>query len=129
MYVSAPQHMGSTCLTPTRRVPPGARPNGISSRLLCNNIHMRLLGEIVRLQVQTASLKPGERGQRWYDPSCLRVVPALDLEPDGVEGHGDDRFLVDVHNARHPQSKRRSENAISIGFTAHYERMQRQFGV
>src|SRR5690606_22763681 len=40
----------------------------------------------------------------------------------------DGRRVVDVHNATHPQSKNRDGiNAISFGFTGHYQRMRQAF--
>ena len=91
---------------------------------------MRLLGEIVRLQVQTASLKVGTPPRRRYDPAGLRQVAALSLTADGVRGWTEDgQPLDDVHNLTHPASKNRGgSNGISIGFDAHYDAMRARFG-
>ena len=88
------------------------------------------IGLIVRLQVQTASLKVGEAPRQRYDPSPLLPVPALALDPDGAVGliPGGEP-VVDVHNRRHPSSRQsHGINALSIGFTSHYERMRERFG-
>lgn len=91
---------------------------------------MREIGPIVRLQVQTASLKVGEAPRRRYDPSPLLHVPALALDADGAVGlipTGDP--VVDIHNRRHPSSRQsHGVNALSIGFTSHYDRMRERFG-
>jgi len=88
---------------------------------------LELLGRIVRLQVQTASLKRGERPRRWYDPAFIRPVPRLRLDEGGATGW--DRItLPDVHHRDHPQSKFRGENGLSIGFTGHYDRLRSRFG-
>ena len=90
---------------------------------------MELLGRIVRLQLQPASLKVGGKPER-YDPTPLCVAPRLTLGPGGVIGwteHGEP--IDDVHNRTHPDSKNRGgANGISIGFTAHYEAMRARFG-
>ena len=90
---------------------------------------MELIGAIVRLQVQPTSLKVGERPRR-YDPSPLRSVPALRLEPAGVTGiDEDDTAIGDVHHRDHPAAKNRGgSNGLSVGFTAHYAAMRGRFG-
>jgi hypothetical protein len=90
---------------------------------------MELIGTIVHLQIQCSSLKLGERPRRWFDPSPLLVVSALELSPDGVVGVlPDGRRIVDVHNREHPQSRHGSGNGVSIGFTSHYAQMRARHG-
>ena len=90
---------------------------------------MELLGEVIRLQVQTTSLKVGERPHSRYDPAGIVEVPRLELEPGGVNGFSaDGTRLDDVHHAGHPRSKSRGSNAISILFTAHYDEIRDRFG-
>ena len=86
-----------------------------------------LIGKIVRLQVQTSSLKCGNRPRSWYNPEFIRAVPALRLDDGGVTGW-DDGDIADVHHRDHPQSKWRGENGLSVGFTGHYARMRNRFG-
>ena len=91
---------------------------------------MRELGRIVRLQVQQDSIKTGVKPFQTYTPiPNLKSVQSLNLNADGVEGvdeHGD--TLPDIHNATHPNSKFRDDNAVSIGFTGHYEKIRDRFG-
>lgn len=87
-----------------------------------------VVGRIVRLQVQTASLKRGERPHRWYDPAPITPVSTLLLDKNGVRGVLDDVMLEDVHNLTHAESKFRADNGISIGFTSHYAAMRDRFG-
>jgi len=88
---------------------------------------LELLGTIVRLQVQTSSLKCGERPRSWYNPEFIRPVPTLRLDDGGVTGlDGED--IADVHHRDHPRSKWRGENGVSVGFTGHYARMRNRFG-
>ncbi|MDQ3653860.1 MAG: hypothetical protein M3457_02115, partial [Chloroflexota bacterium] len=88
---------------------------------------LELLGTIVRLQVQTASLKCGDRPRSWYNPEFIRPVPELRLDDGGVTGlDGED--IADVHHRDHPRSKWRGENGVSVGFTGHYARMRDRFG-
>lgn len=90
---------------------------------------MRLLGRIVRLQVQRASLKVGDGADRRYDPAPIVSMPRLRLDPDGAVGLPDGLApIVDVHNRRHPGSKNRGANALSVGFTSHYRAMRERFG-
>jgi hypothetical protein len=90
---------------------------------------VRLIGTIVRLQVQESSLKVGNKPRR-YDPAPIQSVPALSVSAAGVVGlaeHGG--TIVDVHHHYHPTSKNRGgENGISLGFTGHYLAMRRRFG-
>ena len=86
------------------------------------------LGRIVRLQLQRDSLKAGPPGGRWYDPAPLLSVDALYVTADGVALDPTGAPL-DVHHARHPQSKnRRGINGVSVCFTSHYARMRERFG-
>ena len=91
---------------------------------------MRVIGSIVRLQVQEVSLKVA--GPRWrrYDPAGLRSVRVLELNDGGVRGWTDESApLDDVHHRDHPSSKNRGgENGISVGFTSHYCAMRERFG-
>lgn len=91
---------------------------------------MRELGRIIRLQVQTDSIKSGSRLREQYTPHPNLVsVAALRLTPNGVEGVGfNGDVLPDVHNALHPRSKNRGDNGISINFTGHYRAMRERFG-
>ena len=92
---------------------------------------LELLGSIIRLQVQTASLKIGQRPTSWYDPRFIRTVPALRIDDGGVaglDGAGGGVAIADVHHRDHPQSKYRGENGVSLGFTGHYARMRDRFG-
>ena len=82
--------------------------------------HLELIGSIVRLQVQTRSLKRGERPRSWYDPAAIRSLKAVRIDAGGVIG--------DVHHRDHPASKHRGKNGLSLGFTSHYERMRDRFG-
>ena len=87
---------------------------------------MKRLGPLVRLQIQTASLKRGEKPHQWYDPSALVEAEALRLDAKGA-ALADGR--LDVHHLDHPQTKQvPGENALSMGFTAHYGRMRARFG-
>src|SRR5215216_4561414 len=90
---------------------------------------MRFLGSIVRLQVQTVSLKVGTAPQRRYDPAGICAVPTLELNYGGVQGWtADNEPLTDVHHRDHPASKNRGgENGISLGFTSHYQEMRDRF--
>lgn len=91
---------------------------------------MQLVGAIVRLQVQAASLKAGAKQPRWFDPAPLRTVPALRVTADGVTGLADDGDeILDVHNRAHPASKNRGgTNGLSVCFTGHYAAMRERFG-
>ena len=90
---------------------------------------MKLLGPIVRLQVQLASLKVGGESFERYDISPLTMAAGLIVTDGGVHGiDGDGGRLADVHHRDHPASKYREENALSIGFTGHYQLMRARFG-
>lgn len=91
---------------------------------------MTPIGKIVRLQIQRSSLKVGEKPNRVYDPAPLLAVETLTLTPTGAEARlPDGAVLLDVHNARHPDTKNiENENSLSVGFTHHYELIRKQFG-
>lgn len=90
---------------------------------------VRMLGEIVRLQVQTTSLKVGQAPRRRYDPAGIVAVPELVVDTGGVSGiTADGGRLSDVHHADHPITKSRGNNGVSVLFTAHYDAMRERFG-
>lgn len=88
------------------------------------------LGPIVRLQVQTSSLKVGEGNRIRFDLGGLRSVNEVEIDDGGVWGiAADGSRLADVHHRDHPQSKIRGTlNGISVGFTRHYDAMRARFG-
>ena len=90
---------------------------------------MTPVGRVVRLQVQTATLKRGEKPNRVYDPSPLRAVKELRLTPSGAVGitEGGER-LLDVHHREHEASKHEPGREVSFGFTSHYGKMRGQYG-
>lgn len=90
---------------------------------------MQLIGSVVRLQVQSRSLKAGERPRRWYDPEPIVAVPRLGVDATGVVGwDADGNRIEDVHNTAYPGGRNRGNNHVSVGFTSHYGAMRRRFG-
>jgi hypothetical protein len=84
------------------------------------------LGRIVRIQVQRDSVKRKGTG---YDPTPILSVGEAAIGPFGVVGRHDDAWVIDVHHGAHPSGKGGGRRALSIGFTHHYEMMDRRFGV
>jgi hypothetical protein len=90
---------------------------------------MTPLGRVVRLQVQTASLKRGDRPNRVYDPAPLAAVSELRLTPRGASGvTAEGKLLLDVHHADHPATKHEPGREVSFGFTSHYGTMRSRYG-
>jgi hypothetical protein len=91
---------------------------------------MRELGQIVRLQIQRASLKSGEKPTRVYDTRPLLSVERLAVGPDGALGQAPDgSWVVDVHHRAHPRTKNEDgAHGLSLGFTSHYGLMRDRFG-
>ncbi|MCW2681073.1 MAG: hypothetical protein JWM62_2474 [Frankiales bacterium] len=90
---------------------------------------MKVLGTVVRLQVQRSRLKPGPRGARVYDPSPLLEVSTLEVGPRGVVGWVDGESHLDVHHADHSDSRNNQlRNGLSLLPGAHYDRMRSRFG-
>jgi hypothetical protein len=89
---------------------------------------MREIGTVVRLQVQTASLKRGERPRRVYDPAPLAEAERLRLSPFGAAAERDSAPQLDVHHAAHPASKHEPGREVSFGFVSHYRRMRDEYG-
>ena len=87
------------------------------------------LGRVVRLQVQTDTLKRGERPDRVYDTAPLVEVVRLSLSPIGAVGRsasGEEH--LDVHHPAHPRTKSTPGREVSFGFTSHYGRMRGRYG-
>jgi hypothetical protein len=91
---------------------------------------VRRLGRIVRLQVQVAPLKHGERPDRGYDTGRIRRVANLEVTNHGVVGYDGDPLesILDVHHRDHPESRYRGDNGISLLTTGHYALMRQRFG-
>ncbi len=88
------------------------------------------IGSVRVLQIQQSALKKRQGNLRIYDPQALLPVSRLQLTAQGVIGlTPQGETLMDLHHADHPESRNRGgENAISVGFTAHYERLRERFG-
>lgn len=87
------------------------------------------IGRVVRLQVQTDSLKRGERPRRVYDPAPLSEVARLRVSPSGAVGvtaAGEE--ILDVHHPGHPRTKTAPGREVSFGFTSHYGHMHDRYG-
>ncbi|MEX0881060.1 MAG: hypothetical protein WEB59_15275 [Thermoanaerobaculia bacterium] len=87
------------------------------------------IGRVVLLQVQTDSLKRGERPRRVYDPAPLSEVSRLRVSPSGAAGvtaAGEE--ILDVHHPGHPRTKTAPGREVSFGFTSHYGRMHDRYG-
>lgn len=89
---------------------------------------MEAIGLIAEVQIQTDSLKRGERSRRVYDPTHLLAVPAIRLSAAGVVGLIDGRELLDRHHRAHANSGRRESNGISFNFTSHYAAIHARYG-
>lgn len=91
---------------------------------------MQKIGTIKFVQVQQDSLKDHlADGTRIYNPTPLLQLNRIKLTTDGVIGLTDnDDTIIDVHNTRHPNSRYRGDNPISIGFTSHYNKMREEMG-
>ena len=87
------------------------------------------IGPVVRLQIQSESLKRGERPRRIYDPAPLLQVESLRLSRAGALGvTSEGREMPDVHHAAHPRSQGSAGREVSFGFTGHYAAMQDRYG-
>lgn len=90
---------------------------------------MTPLGKVVRLQVQAAALKSGERPNRVYGTGPIVEVEQLLLTPDGAVGvDAAGARILDVHNTTHPATRYGDGNTVSFGLTSHYARMRERFG-
>ncbi len=90
---------------------------------------MTPLGRVVRLQVQSAPLKSGERPDRVYGTAPIVQVEELLLTPDGAVGvDAAGARILDVHNTAHPATRYSDGNTVSFGLTSHYARMRERFG-
>jgi hypothetical protein len=89
----------------------------------------RKLGQVIITQVQPSGLIYEVPAGEIYDPSRRVEVPRLSISSHGVEGEtAQGERLLDIHHADHPETHNNGNNAISIGFTSHYEMMRTRFG-
>ena len=95
--------------------------------------NMEKIGSIDQLQIQQNPLKTQLSDKNTvYDPSGIMVLQEIRLTTFGIVGILDflnkEMAYLDVHHLRHPQSRFRGDNKISIGFTGHYQQMRKEFG-
>lgn len=89
----------------------------------------RKLGQVIITQVQPSGLIYEVPGGELFDPSRRVEVSQLYLFPRGVEGRSEaGERILDIHHLDHPHTHGNEKNAISIGFTSHYDRMRARFG-
>src|SRR5688572_25971726 len=89
----------------------------------------RILGPIIRLQIQRSLLNVGEKPNRRYVPDPITTVDRLVATRAGVVGVANGAELLDVHHRDHPAQKNEDgRHGVSIGFTAHYAEMRGRFG-
>jgi hypothetical protein len=89
----------------------------------------REIGPAVLLQVQRGPLKVSHNGRKLYKPEGVLVsCDRFELSCEGVTASLDGQTVWDVHHARHPNSRNRDTNPLSIGFTGHYAQLQARFG-
>jgi hypothetical protein len=90
---------------------------------------VKLIGTVVRLQVQRSPLKQGPRGARVYDPAPLLAVEALEVGPSGCVGLLGGERIVDVHHTEHPDSRNRDlENGLSLLPQLAYDLLRARYG-
>ena len=91
---------------------------------------MEKIGTIAALQVQQSALKsPGTDGRRIYDPAAILRLQQIQLTAAGIIGlTASGGAVMDVHHVRHPHSRFRGDNKISLCFTASYDQMRDEWG-
>ena len=88
---------------------------------------MHELGHVVKLQVQTGSLKHGPKRER-YDPLHLVEVPELEITEQGVIGWQDGVPVQDVHHETYMAERGYTGSNLSFNFTSHYEAIRGRYG-
>jgi hypothetical protein len=91
--------------------------------------NLRQLGLVKITQVQPAGLIIETPSGNIYDPSRRVEVPQLLLTHQGIEAENPQgERILDIHHAAHSDTHNEGDNAISIGFTSHYDQMRARFG-
>jgi len=85
----------------------------------------RILGPIVRIQVQRNPLKTEGKG---YDPGPILPVEEAVIGPPGLVGRHEGAWILDAHHAGHPASRAGGRRPLSVGFSEHYDRIADRFG-
>jgi hypothetical protein len=87
------------------------------------------LGVVKLVQVQPTGLIFETPSGYIYDPSRRVEVDQLRLTPAGIEATTTEgQQVLDIHHSAHPDTHFEGDNAISIGFSAHYAAMRARFG-
>jgi hypothetical protein len=90
---------------------------------------MQQIATIAFVQIQRSPMKSGTGVDRVYQPAPLLQVENILLTDEGIFGvTAQGEQIIDVHHARHPQSRFRGDNRISFGFLSNYVAMRQRFG-
>jgi len=100
-------------------------PPSSYGRSYCDRMSTRVLGPIVRIQIQRNPLKKPGVG---YDPQPILAVEEAVIGPPGLVGRHEGSWIIDAHHADHPASRGGGRRALSIGFSEHYDRIAGRFG-
>ncbi len=88
----------------------------------------REIGKVVLLQIQQQPMKVGDVHRVFSPEQSLLSVDTFQLSREGVSTVLDGKTIVDAHHARHPRTRYKEVNPVSIGFTSHYQKMQDKYG-
>ncbi len=91
---------------------------------------MEQIGTVKFVQIQQSPLKLQQAdGTRRYNPQALVRLHRIRLTAQGIVGLTDaNERMLDVHHSQHPHSRYRGDNSISLGLTAHYDKIRAQLG-
>lgn len=88
----------------------------------------REIGQVVLLQIQQEPMKVGDVVRVFTPEQSLSQVETFQLSREGVSAVIEGKTVVDAHHARHPRTRHKEVNPVSIGFTSHYQKMQDKYG-
>lgn len=88
----------------------------------------REIGQVVLLQVQRQPMKVGDVHRVFTPEQSLCQVGDFRLSREGVSAIIEGETVFDAHHARHPRTRHKEVNPVSVGFTSHYQKMQDKYG-
>ena len=90
---------------------------------------IRDLGTVKLVQLQPKRMIVEGLSLALFDCNRRKEFPQIQITADGVSAYapnGDP--VLDVHHTKHPETRFKSGNSLSIGFSAHYKAMRARFG-